>query len=93
MIDPKTRSEFSDLHERAMVEGTSFLELLDRYHLLATEDQRKEVQRWTAEYLILGLEGLQPTQIAALGGNQTVTGAVNGCIQYIKMYIKILEKK
>lgn len=92
MIEPELRRAFLDLSVRAQQQGLSLVELLDKYQMLNTLDAQRKVQLDTVDYLILRMEQMQATTFGTLGGQQTVAGAVRGCLEYLKMYRKTVEK-
>ena len=91
MIDEFTRARLNEIEVEARKRGTSLFEELDRYGLLSTYAETRKSQRAALIALYQKLEDMSPTALAALGGNQTITGAVGGCLKFIELFLKTLE--
>jgi hypothetical protein len=93
MIDQDTQEKFLQAENRAIHDGIPLIEVLDRAGLLVTPEMIKTIARNAIGNLLRELEEFQPVTIASLGGNQTVTGAYEGCLAYIRIYTETMEQK
>lgn len=91
MLDDETRAKFHRLREYAEHEGLKLEEVLEEYGLLLSHDKGVMVQKGTLALALIQLEDQQPTILANIGGGQTVTGAVRGCVKFLEMYAKGLR--
>lgn len=90
MIDPLTREQLHRVADLATREGSNMFELMDRAGLIATVDHNKATVGKYLDLLLAQISQFQPAQIA--GQDQTVTGAVNGMINYIRMFQDLMTK-
>lgn len=91
MLDEHTRNHCLHVQKMAEREGLSLFELLEQAGLLVSDDKRLLIQQGTMAFVITQLEAQQHTILANLGGGQTVTGAVNGCVKFLEMFTKGLK--
>lgn len=91
MLDDHTRAHCHYVQKKAEEEGLDLFELLERAGLLVSDDKRILIQQGTMAYAIMQLEAQQHTILANIGGGQTVTGAVNGCVKFLEMFTKGLK--
>lgn len=91
MLDDETRFKFRRLQEYAAHEGYVLEEVLEEYGLLVSHDKGIMIQKGTIALALVQLEDQQHTVLANIGGGQTVSGAVRGCIKFLEMFAKGLK--
>lgn len=86
MLDDETRDHCHRVREYA--EDGDLFELLERAGLLVSVDKRVMIQKAIVAFAITQLEDQQPTVLANLGGGQTVTDTVRGCVKFLEMFAR-----
>lgn len=88
MIDTRTQQKLDQLKKQAEHNGWDYDEALDRAGLLLTQERGQRLVIQALENLLANLDNFSDTQIA--GKDQTVTGAVVGCKNFIEMQIAMV---
>lgn len=91
MLDDHTRAHCHHIRDLAADQGFDLFELLEQAGLLVSDDKRLMIQKSTMAFALTQLEDQQPTILANLGGEQTVTGAVKGCVRFLEMFTRGLR--
>ena len=91
MLDEATRAHCEYLKNLCADQNLDLFETLEKAGLLLSTDKRLMVQKSTIAMAIVHLEDQQHTDIAALSGRQTVTGAVQGCIQFLENFARSMR--
>lgn len=89
MLDDETRDHCHRVRRHA--EDGDLFELLERAGLLVSADKRVMIQKAVMAFAITQLEDQQPTVLANLGGGQTVTDTVRGCVKFLELFAKGLR--
>jgi hypothetical protein len=90
MIDDTTQTKIQTAYDHSFKAGTNVWDELDRRGLVLTQDKRKEVEAAALTQLLIQMEGYSASALA--GQDQTVQGAVDGCLNYIRMYRDLVAK-
>lgn len=85
-MDDETRDHCHRVREYA--EDGDLFETLERAGLLVSVDKRVMIQKAIMAFAITQLEDQQPVVLANLGGGQTVTDAVRGCVKFLEMFTR-----
>lgn len=88
MLDEQTRAHCHHIQALCIDQGLDLFETLERAGLLVSHDKGVMVQKGILAMAIIQLEDQQHTTLAFLGGEQTVTGAVRGCVKFLEMFTK-----
>lgn len=91
MLDETTRARCHHAEAMATRDGRDLFETLEKAGLLLTGDKQREVEIATIHSLLAQLDQSQPYILAGFGGDQTVTGAVNGVIKFVELFAKTLK--
>jgi hypothetical protein len=92
VLDAHTRARCHHVQQYAEREGYDLFETLEAAGLLVSEDKRALISQLTVLAAVMQLEDQQHTTLAHLGGGQTVTGAVLGCVKFLNMFAKSLVR-
>lgn len=92
MLDERTRSAFDLAERHATQQGIPLAEALERFGLLVTDLKERQIAIRALEILEAQLEEQPATAMASLGGNQTIAGAVAGCLKFIRFQIETWER-
>lgn len=88
MLDDETRAHCRHLQKLAESEGLNLFETLERAGLLVSVDKRIMIQKAIMAFAITQLEDQQPVVLANLGGGQTVTDTVRGCVKFLELFAR-----
>lgn len=89
MLDDETRAHCRHIRDLVEADGCMDLfETLEAAGLLVSRDKGVQIQRDILAMAAMQLESQQHTTLATLGGGQTVTGAVRGCLKFLEMFTK-----
>lgn len=91
MLDDATRAHCLHVQRLAEEQGLPLWDTLEQAGLIVSDDKRKLIQQGVLAFAIMQLENQQHTVLANIGGGQTVTGAVRGCVAFLEMFTKGLE--
>lgn len=92
MIDEITFARYTDAVAESRRDGTPLIDVLDRWGLLHNKQREREVAVGAVRNLIAQLEEQPATVLGNIGGGQTVASAVAGCIKFVELYVKMLER-
>jgi hypothetical protein len=88
VLDEATQAHCLHVQKLAEEQGYPLFDLLERAGLIVSDDKRTMIMKATIAMALLQLEDQQHTTLAQIGGGQTVTGAVQGCIKFLELYAK-----
>lgn len=91
MLDEHTYNHCLHVQKVAEEQGMPLFATLDKAGLIVTDEKRALISQLTVAAAIMQLEDQQHTVLAALGGEQTVTGAVKGCLKFLEMFARGLK--
>jgi hypothetical protein len=92
MLDDETRTDCKHAEQIALRDGRDLFEIMDRVGLLVTRDRHREIETNIVQVLLGQLSSQQTFLLASLGGDQSVTGAVNGVLKFVELFARTLEK-
>lgn len=91
MLDDATRAHCLHVQKLSEDQGIPLFTLLEQAGLIVSDDKRTMIMKATIAMALSQLESQQHTILANIGGGQTVTGAVRGCVKFLEMYAKGLR--
>lgn len=91
MLDEATRAHCLYLEKLCADQGLDLFKTMEQAGLLLSTDKRIMVQRSTIAMALVQLEDQQPTILANLGGGQTVTDTVRGCVKFLELLARGLK--
>jgi hypothetical protein len=91
VLDDATLAHCLHVQKLAEEQGIPLFTLLEQAGLIVSDHKRTLIMKATIAQALMQLETQQHTVLAQIGGGQTVTGAVNGCVKFLEMYAKGLR--
>lgn len=91
MLDDATRAHCEYLNKLSAEQGLDLFETMEKAGLLLSTDKRLMVQKSTIAMAIVRLEDQQHTDLGHMGGAQTVSGAVRGCVKFLENFARSLR--
>ena len=91
MLDEATRAHCLYLENLCTEQGLDLYETMEKAGLLLSVDKRILVGQGTIAMALIHLESQQPTDLGHLGGGQTVTDTVRGCIRFLENFARSLR--
>ena len=91
MLDEATRAHCEYLKNLCADQNLDLFETLEKAGLLLSTDKRLMVQKSTIAMALIHLEDQQHTDLGHLGGAQTVSGAVRGCIKFLENFTRSMR--
>lgn len=93
MVDKDLKDRLDQLEAICRQNGWNLWEALDNGGLLLTPGRRLLVEETVLAVLLQRLDSQQHVTLAQLGGGQTVSGAVRGCVNFIDAFREDLGAK
>lgn len=87
-MDDETRDRCHYIQRLAEEQTLDLFETMEHAGLIVSRDKGVMIQKAVLALAIIQLEDQQHTVLANLGGVQTVSGAVRGCLKFLEVFAK-----